>query len=152
MTTPIQTKPLTALAALDLLKQVVTDRGEDYVYVNEKGQQAGQLNSEAGGLKLMTTDCSYVHELPNGELVPGCIAANVFARAGVSLIVLATYEGCSVPVFAEDAGFADEWAADLLGIAQAIQDRGATWGQALAEAVMRYDEILLAHPALVAAK
>lgn len=149
MTTPIQTKPLTALDALDLLKQVVTDRGEDYVYVNPLGQRAGSVGQPAGpGKPLMAADCYYVHRTANGEVTPGCIAAQVLVRRGVSLEVLATYEGCSVPVFAEDAGLTDEWAADLLGVAQAAQDQGATWGFALAEAFKRYDETIL--PALKA--
>lgn len=142
MTTPIQT-PLTALVALDLTKQVVAERGDDYVYVNPEGLRAGTLGPPSGpGKPLMTADCSYVHRLANGEVAPGCLAGNVLARAGVSLEVLSTYEGCSVPVFAEDAGFADEEAADVLGVMQAMQDRGASWGLALAEGVMRYEQVM----------
>lgn len=140
MTTPIQTKPLAALDALDLAKQVVAERGEDYVYVNQRGQKAGSVVSEGVGI-LGTADCSYVHRLPNSELVPGCIVGNVLARWGVSLEVLTSYEACSIGTFGQDAGFADEWATDILAMMQTTQDQGGTWGQALAEGVRRYEQI-----------
>lgn len=137
-TLPALSKPLDALTALDLLKQVVTDKGDEYVYTNHLGHRAGSVINESGHV----ADCYYVHDVPGRELSPGCIAGAVLHRAGVPLIELQAWESNGVHTFADECGWADEEAGHLLGIAQATQDTGSSWGMALGNAMQAYDQMM----------
>jgi hypothetical protein len=101
------------------LENIVAEYGADYVY------QRRQLN----GPDPFAPVCVYVW---NGE--PDCIAGKVLARMGVSIEKLASYEGSSVSVVAPVVSNLGDAATNVLRVAQVVQDKGGTWGEALAEA------------------
>lgn len=96
------------------LRAVVAEAGEDYVY------------------PVIDEDhtCWYVRD---GEY--DCIAARVFGRLGVPVGDLAQHEGWTAGAVVEwlDLCFTLE-AEDALAVAQHQQDKGTTWGGALAAA------------------
>lgn len=139
MTTPIQEiKPLDGATALELLRLAAKEKGEEYVYVNQYGHKAGTVINQDG----MTADCAYVHERPDGTLVPGCIAADVLHRHGVPLWALRAYESQGVHLFIEEAGWGNYDAGHVLGVAQAAQDMGQPWGFVVAHAETIWEEML----------
>lgn len=109
---------LTYDRALELLREVVAEVGEDHVYDPPEGEDG----------------CLYVH----GD-GPGCIVAHVMVRAGVSLEELRSVE-LSTPL-ADGTGpygpgalwarWGDRDALRLLFLVQEEQDSGRTWGEAV---------------------
>lgn len=118
--------PLSADRAVELLAEVVAERGESYVYVNRYGVLAGAPQPGAA-----MTACQYVHVDTEGQPICGCLVAHVMVRHGVPIEWLMPYENTQAEVFLADVGWATWEAAELLGIAQNTQDRGCTWGAAL---------------------
>jgi hypothetical protein len=114
---------LSAERAIELLREVVAEYGEDHVYTTQEGQRANE------------GPCLYVH----GDQ-PGCIAGHVYHRAGLTLDQLRAQEGST----ARGLGFIDLGVsadvADLLSRAQDRQDKGYTWGEALAAAIEAAEE------------
>jgi hypothetical protein len=110
---------LTLARTKELLAEAVTLKGEDYVYVNRDGEQAGH-----------DTSCHYVH----GDQ-PGCIVGHVLHRAGVSLADLSNYEGQGAEDPASQLTDAGGEVVRLLAFAQEHQDRGVPWGEAVRQAL-----------------
>lgn len=111
---------LTVPRTIDLLREIVEERGSDYVY---PGQPA---RSDVPGVL-----CYYV----NADGTPGCIVAQVLHRNGTTLQQLAKHEGetpFSEP-FVSAFGLTFD-VSNILKAAQGIQDDGYTWGAALAAA------------------
>jgi hypothetical protein len=104
---------LTYDRALELLREVIFEKGEDFVY-------------EAVG---PDEECLYVHD---GR--PACIVGHVLVRAGVSLAELVEVETCTPMDTHRGPAFltwADEHARRLLTRVQDGQDNGKPWGVAL---------------------
>lgn len=97
--------------ALELLERAVAERGDGYNYRKEFG-----------------ASCRY--EL-HGQ--PACIVGLVAHLDGISMVTMRTCEGRTADVVMRAFGFTRR-AGDLLFIAQQVQDRGGTWGDALIEA------------------
>ena len=117
---------------LDLLTEIVTEYGTDYVY-----QQLPHGDED------VSTYCAYVESGPEG-LRPSCLVGHFFVRLGVPLDQLnfqpngPTYEE-SMPTaerVATDLNVCDD-AAKILQAAQEEQDTGKTWGVALNRARTR---------------
>lgn len=109
---------LTAERSLELLEEVVTEAGEDYVYSFNYGYQG---------------TCVYVSD---GK--PACLVGRVLAKHGVPVQELAAWDNlANIGASAIDqvnAPFITDEALKILLTAQLTQDDGATWGQALCEA------------------
>ena len=107
---------LTYVRALELLREVVAEKGEGYIYSWPDGD-----------------GCYYVH----GD-EPGCGVGHVLYRAGWPLSQLAAVDmrgnSCVhvIPAFCDNAQPA---AITLLRTFQEAQDAGATWGAALRTAL-----------------
>ena len=114
MNSPIE---LSAERALQIMREVVAEYGEDHVYTTPDGTPADGMSS-----------CFYVHDDQ-----PGCIAGHVFHRAGISLQTLRDAESSGANGVAHKLGIPAETGATLYQ-AQLTQDDGGTWGEALAEA------------------
>lgn len=102
--------------ALELLEDVVTEKGADFVY-----------EAPGGG-------CLYV----NGNQ-PSCLVGHALVRAGVSIEVLSKLDGTrgSVPISSadlSDAATLSEAASYIFSVAQDLQDGDNTWGYALDKA------------------
>ncbi|MFD7646369.1 hypothetical protein ACFV5M_01705 [Streptomyces albidoflavus] len=104
---------------LDVMREVVAEAGEEFVY------------KSSAGLGV----CLYVHRTPGDAAdVPGCLVGQVLHRLGAPLDELAEHEAqlalTMVPVFI-DAG--EHWGLLALALnkAQALQDAGRPWGAAL---------------------
>jgi hypothetical protein len=112
-----------AAKAIEMLEAAVAVRGADFNYRQH--------------FDIIGNDCKYVHNV-DGELVPGCIIGMMLHLAGVPLEDLASQEGQSawdaVPHFMH-------WAYPSIraafNTAQARQDYGASWGEALKAARIR---------------
>lgn len=114
---------LTREEAIRYLREVVDEKGADYVYPL----------SEHHSL------CTYVHEDQ-----PSCIVGHVLYRAGLTVEQLKTLDSPGVPV--RETSISTLWKEDLLPIdidqdaidalhvAQVSQDSQSTWGEALADA------------------
>jgi hypothetical protein len=119
----VSTEPefLTYDRALALLREVIAEKGEDYVYP--------KLEPEAAGDRGAVMECFYVR-----DDAPSCIVGHVLHRAGVSLDDLRAVEGWT-PGDVEQAPpftlWADEMALELLYEVQNEQDAGRSWGEAL---------------------
>jgi hypothetical protein len=131
--------PMTVFEAIDLLEAAVEEKGADYIYF--KSSAADPPGAVWGAL------CEYVHG-PESEAHssdpegPGCIVGHVMHAWGVPLDDLKQVEG-TIPT--GSTGF---WrdnltpeAAVILRQAQARQDRGETWGDALKAARTLYEMI-----------
>lgn len=130
-------KILTGEGALGLLRLVVFEKGEGYVYPNSVNRVEGCRNFEDGQ--------------------PSCIVGHVFAKLGVTYddAVNASIDGTKGVRWStnclEKSGF--EWsfsrnAIKVLSSAQSWQDRGATWGEALAAAEKSLtSDLPVLHPA-----
>lgn len=106
--------------ALELLEECVAERGADYVYGYPP----------EGGL-----DCLYVFRDVNGEPEgPGCIAGMVLNK--LSIDVPREWEGTTFNGLPASEVFTPA-AAGVIREAQARQDNGATWGEALEAAKQR---------------
>lgn len=96
----------------DMLRTVVAEN-PDFVY------------EPPGG---MDEDCKYVH-----DGAPSCLVGHVMSRLGFPLVEFARFEGQS-PGQIDVALSISSRAADVLDIAQARQDVGESWGDALTAA------------------
>jgi len=112
---------LTPERALELMREVVAEYGEDHEY------DPLQLPNGA-------TACVYVH-----EGAPSCLVGHVLHRAGIPLDVMGAHEnmGPAHPNFLRATGITEQVALPLAA-AQDVEDEGMTWGQALAAAEARY--------------
>lgn len=115
---------LTPMKALELLREVVAEYGEDYVYTNPYGAKGGETDDFGEPVS-----CFYVHSDK-----PGCIAGHALHRAGLTLERLTYWESSAVD-FIDDV---PEATGGLMREAQFSQDHGGTWGQALAAAEEYY--------------
>lgn len=126
--------------ALSTLREVVAGN-EDHVYAAPEHQNAFH-------------SCFYVHTDPENyaSATPGCLAAQVLNKLGMSLGELQAVEGTRALEVVRrtdfnstrDTSYAQytpprnvEYLAQLLDCAQQVQDNGGSWGEALrrAEAV-----------------
>lgn len=130
---------LTYEMALNFAAQAVEEKGEDYVYSDEKGIRADAPGSIAG--------CSNWHHVDPDDhdkgKVPGCIVGNILHRAGLDIFKYG--KGSDISGIAFQAG--DEImihpkAYEFLRIAQLRQDSGAPWGVAVKTAKARTATIL----------
>jgi len=110
---------------LQVLRQVVSDRGHDYVYKEQERQ------------KGVSVRCKYVEN--DG---PSCIVGHVASRLGVPIETLKEWdEGFLQQVPTVGYRVFDESALDVLSQAQFSQDYGSTWGEALRRAEERAAEL-----------
>lgn len=117
---------ITKARAVEVLAAIVDEFGEDYRYVNPDGVAA------ASGV-----ECMYVH----GDK-PGCIAGHALHRLGVPLdamkriesetVCWTNMEAIGIRITDLEENYEDE--TNPLYAAQAAQDRGETWGEALSAA------------------
>lgn len=116
---------LTPERALELLREVVAEYGEDHVYADPTGVQA-----DAGSSAF----CKYVDE--DNER-PSCLVGHVLFRAGVTISQLLDMDNSEDPAIGDvetDAFTMSPAARAVLRAAQRAQDCGSTWGAALAAA------------------
>jgi len=106
--------------ALELLREVVAEFGEDYKYPHYPAERLPD------GRKLR---CFYVRDDQ-----PSCIVAHVLHRAGIPVQDLVKVEGLG-PADTEGTTLFGQWAdllaRQLLREVQVQQDEGETWGNAL---------------------
>jgi hypothetical protein len=111
---------------LDTLADVVNKFGKDHIY---GALPAERFVTYPG---LSKPQCQYVYN--DGEVLkPACIAAHVFYRLGISLEQLGRYEGRGAHVldsYLDVRGLTQE-SLYLIRRAQAVQDNGGPWGEAL---------------------
>lgn len=109
---------LTYTRTLELLREVIAEKGEDFVYeplVDENG----------------LSTCRY---LDQGQ--PSCLVGHVLYRAGISPAELAGVEDITPDSSSETwLGWGTPRAIDLLADVQEKQDRHVAWGEALASAI-----------------
>lgn len=105
-----------------LLAEVVAEKGGDYVYPR------ANMSDSDGNSAL----CVYFE--PDGS--PSCIVGHLLARKGITLSTLGDDSNqVGVSSLVDDGILAcDKITADALYEAQASQDGGDTWGEALADA------------------
>lgn len=94
---------------ISTLREVAAGR-PDYVYERPEGGSY----------------CLYVH----GDQ-PGCIVGHVLNRLGVPLAELEKREGRGAFVVAAEFLHTTGFAREVLDVAQALQDRGRTWGESV---------------------
>lgn len=107
--------------ALDLLRQVVNEKGHDYRYTAEFAECVNFIDPELNPES----------DLPQGA--PACVAGHVYAKLGLGLgqvgnssvgaAVFKLVSGHALVQFTPEAAF-------VLAVAQSIQDKGGTWGEA----------------------
>ncbi|MFI0211975.1 hypothetical protein ACH4OV_25305 [Streptomyces diastaticus] len=104
---------------LDVMREVVAEAGEEFVYEPPTGLGV----------------CLYVHRPHGGGAsVPGCLVGQVLHRLGVPLDELTEHEAQLARTMAPklvDAGEGADLLVTALDNAQAIQDGGHSWGAAL---------------------
>ena len=113
---------LTFDRALELAKQAVEERGEDYVYSPPKDDEGNEIDS-----------CVYVH---NGA--PSCLVGEVMFRAGVPLEAMLLHNESNVNglVMELDAIVqVDTRTEFILSGMQGEQDNGTPWGRSVSRAV-----------------
>lgn len=110
-------------------KQAVTEKGDDYVYVNHLGEASPGV------------DCYNVHVI-DGTRVPGCIVGNIIHRAGVNIYSI-PMEGDAFSIISildrthlviPGDGIEARRIGWYLSIMQRAQDMGETWGDAYRKA------------------
>lgn len=104
--------------AIILLREVVAEKGADYVDPNSGDNSPGP--------------CEYTY-----DDAPGCIVGHVAFKAGVPIERLHDWLGMITDEpweTQEDADLFTYDALTLLRAAQVVQDNGGTWGEALASA------------------
>lgn len=103
---------------LDVMREVVAEAGEEFVYKSPAGLGV----------------CLYVHRTPGAAAVPGCLVGQVLHRLGAPLDELAEYEsqlaGEVSPRLLDGVTRADAISL-ALDKAQVLQDAGHSWGAAL---------------------
>lgn len=109
--------------ARKLLAEAIAERGEDYVYKSPEGP---------GG------ECVYIEKNEAGALAPSCLVGCVLVGAGVPAKMMLEVEGqhaeAALGQLASDFDtypFTDPIVIAGLNRAQAKQDDGDTWGDAL---------------------
>lgn len=107
----MEIKDLTEEIVTPIIRELVAEFGEDYVYKKEE-QEADE-----------DVICSYQE---NGK--PSCIVGHVLHRAGVEYNP--DWEGGPCGTFLRGEGVPG-YLANALGFAQVQQDIGKTWGEAL---------------------
>lgn len=118
----------TAVRELD---RAVALKGEDYIYALDKRDT--DTEEDFGNYA-----CEYADmDQETGEFVPGCIVGHVFHSCGMSIDLLSNIGGAVGVVVKEKKLDVDEDAAGLLRLAQAYQDAGYTWGDAVRKAKTR---------------
>ncbi len=114
--------------ALELATQAVEEKGEDYVYTDERGVRAGSLDAIAG-----CTNWHYSNpdDSSSGKVV-SCLVGNIMHRAGLNIFKYAN--GADVGTLLR-AAYAEvtvtHKAHEFLRELQSRQDSGRTWGEAL---------------------
>jgi hypothetical protein len=128
---------LTVKSVTDALLTAVGERGNEYVYTNGHGMQAGTRDDR--GARLAVT-CSYVHNAGTPGECPGCIVGYVLAKHGVSLSVLSQEEGGASTELLKNLRNSgvldcDSTVSRMLDYAQQAQDIGKTWHDAVLSAL-----------------
>lgn len=125
---------ITARRALELLTDVVDRAGDDFVY-----QKLDMSDVQGEEDMLPNEGCRYAVDDR-----PSCLVGHVLHRSGVEMDVLNRLDvaGTSASGLA-DFGLEVDWdAGEVLVAAQALQDRGECWGDALAAARRKYEMIM----------
>jgi hypothetical protein len=138
---------------IEKLEAVVNELGADFVYRDPVGKtwhdRKRELEAELGrelkadtDLVRVSVNCKYVHQDPDGENRPGCIAGRVMLADGATYEDLKRNEAIKASIVADNLEMPyDEQANTTLHIAQTMQDRGFTYGEALERAKMgRYPD------------
>lgn len=112
------TKPLSVEDVRALLVRAVEEKGADYVYEKVPGFWSD-------GTPMDDVTCNYFHD---GK--PSCIVGHVFSYCGIERV---EREGDNARTMAVELGIGDALIGEALDRAQAAQDAGKTWGEALAE-------------------
>lgn len=132
---------ITAQQVIETMREVVAEKGEDYVYPKEEGIWVDRDDNTVRGDEVnVETDpflsCAYL----TVDDQPSCIVGHVLHRLGVDHKILGDAETVSATVFGTGGHHAltgkhrlDEGAARILSAAQQVQDNGAAWGLALRE-------------------
>lgn len=115
---------LTLARAKELAQEVVNEFGEDYVYPESHKRQFPNQDQAT---------CVYVHE---GK--PSCLVGQILHRHGVSLEELALRENIGGFSVTEATTETEDYVSSFMSNMQWRQDEGWTWGEALAEASVRY--------------
>lgn len=109
---------ITKAKALELLEAAVAERGADYVY-----ERIGFDSNSTG------PSCVYVR-----SGCPSCLVGLAMTKAGTPIEQLAEWDTrfeCDAQSVLLDDGLATAGAAEVLTVAQSVQDDGGTWGEAL---------------------
>lgn len=119
----MKTRHVTDSEVLAAVDAALAERGADYVYSNPYASTA----------TTPAMSCLYVH----GEET-GCLVGNVMHRLGVPLDALQRWEGVRASTVMRraeaDLGIVvPAWSRYMLSRAQAQQDHGEEWGEAIAE-------------------
>lgn len=144
---------ITGSMALHLIRAAVEEKGSEYIYVNNDGDVAGQVNHDG-----VMPNCYYLHDaMVDGEpgKVPGCIIGHVAKRMGVQDSLLEQEENNTSDALmdsimlltdeSDDARFdITDVAKRVFRAAQSMQDKGKTWGDAYAYAREQYVSAKLA--------
>jgi hypothetical protein len=114
--------------ALELATQAVEEKGEDYVYTDERGVRADNLDAIAG--------CANWHysnpDDSSSEKVVGCLVGNIMHRAGLNIFKYARGADASTLIrTAYTEVTVTDKAHTFLRELQSQQDSGRTWGEAL---------------------
>lgn len=112
---------ITGERALELLRQVVAEVGETFVYRRPAGHDA----------------CVYVH-----SGAAACLVGHALLAAGARLEDLKQLRDCSIDAVSRVGRLWLEWdAAVVFNTAQLLQDEGASWGAALQAASDVFDQL-----------
>lgn len=118
-TSPQHENETTEQYVLRLMEEAVALKGADYVYEHQPTNDPDAL---------APTTCYYVWDNQ-----PSCIVGHVLHAAGIPLEELARHEGGSAHIVVA-AVAPHDWdglVGNALNSAQAMQDAGGTWGEAL---------------------
>lgn len=108
--------------ALELLEEVVNEKGPDFVY---------KVDAPPG---VTVGACTYVHYVgPERSRAPGCLVGHVLFKAGVDLYDMEELDryGAVGACAHRGALQIDAGALTVLAAAQGLQDREQSWGAAL---------------------
>ena len=124
---------LTPRRALELMREVVAEYGADHVYVDPNGRTADGLDG---------VTCVYVDWKASR---PSCLVGHALFRAGVTVEQLAELDyaedGSDINGVYSDAFELVDGAELVFSAAQMAQDKGQTWGTALARAERRLADL-----------
>lgn len=111
---------LTLPEAIRIAKEVVAEKGSDYVYMTPDGVQAG-VNGPG---------CVNWNHKTNA---PSCLIGHILHRHGISGMTLLDKNKAAVRSFGQ---YLENDAAEFLNILQERQDNGGTWGDALDDGIV----------------